>query len=273
MTYRGRFAPSPTGPLHFGSLATAVASYLDARAHGGAWLVRIEDIDTVRTVPGADHLILDTLAGFGLVSAEPVLYQSTRSAAYHTALARLRQPGDAYPCSCSRKEAGPGPYPGTCRNGPKHPENPLSWRVRFDSDPSLGDFVVLRADGLFSYQLAVVVDDAHQHITHVVRGADLLSSTPWQNHLQRLLGYPIPRYTHIPLATNANGEKLSKQTGAPPLDRDNAPALLRAALDFLGQPPPSGDTPAQILASAASHWRELTSPDHPPAAPPPGSHP
>lgn len=232
----------------------AVASYVDARAHGGAWIVRMEDVDAPRTVPGADRLILDTLAAFGMVSDEPVLYQSARTAAYREALERLKASGWAYACSCSRKIAGPGPYTGACRSGPRDPGTPLSWRVRFD-DPSLGDFVVLRADGLFSYQLAVVVDDAAQQITHVVRGADLLSSTPWQNWLQKLLGYPAPNYKHVPVATNPEGEKLSKQTGAPPLNAARAPELLREALRFLAQPEVEGETPRAILEAAARQWR------------------
>jgi len=259
VTYRGRFAPSPTGPLHFGSLVAAVASYLDARAHDGVWLVRVEDVDTPRSVPGADKLILETLEAFGMVSDEPVLYQSTRTQAYEAALERLTQMGAAYPCSCSRKDAGDGPYPGTCRSGPTEPGRPVSWRVRFDDPPHsetvLGDFVVRRSDGLFSYQLAVVVDDAEQRITHVVRGADLLESTPWQNRLQDLLGYPLPQYRHIPIATNRAGEKLSKQTGAEPVDPHRAVELLRDALRFLDQPEVAGATPHAIFQAAARAWR------------------
>jgi glutamyl-Q tRNA(Asp) synthetase len=258
--------------LHFGSLVAAVASYVDARAHGGAWIVRMEDVDTPRSVAGADKLILETLEAFGMVSDEPVLYQSTRTEAYAAALERLRQMGAAYPCSCSRKDVGEGPYPGTCRWGPKEPGRPVSWRVRFDDaasqekasgEKALGDFVVRRSDGLFSYQLAVVVDDAAQGITHVVRGADLLESTPWQNRLQMLLGYPIPQYRHIPIVTNEAGEKLSKQTGAEPIDLRRAAELVREALRFLGQPESSGEsagessgsTPREILHSAALAWR------------------
>ena len=254
MPYRGRFAPSPTGPLHFGSLVAAVASYLDARANDGTWLIRIEDVDTPRTVAGADRLILQTLDAFGMRSDEPVIYQSHRTDAYRAAFDRLRHTGSIYPCSCSRKEAGTGPYPGTCRERPLHPDRPISWRVRFD-DATLGDFVILRSDGLFSYQLAVVVDDAFQQITNIVRGADLITSTPWQNRLQELLAYPVPMYRHIRIATNAAGEKLSKQTGADPLDHRRAPALLRAALEFLEQPEPRGDSPEEILKSAALEWR------------------
>jgi len=247
--YRGRFAPSPTGPLHFGSLAAAVASYLDARTHGGAWLVRIEDVDTPRTVPGADRLILETLEAFALHWDEPVLYQSTCTDAYRAALERLKEMGAAYPCSCSRKESAAC----TCRNGMNDPSKPISWRVHYDPD-----FVVLRSDGLFSYQLAVVVDDAAQNITHVVRGADLLDSTPWQNHLQTLLGYPVPIYRHIPVVTNEAGEKLSKQTRAEPLDPTRAAELLLAALRFLGEPEVAGETPREILDEVIKKRDRLT---------------
>ncbi len=214
----------------------------------------MEDVDTPRCVPGSAQLILDTLRAFGMDSDEPVMYQSARTDAYCEALERLKEMGAAYPCSCSRKEAGAGPYPGTCRMGAKDPSHPLCWRVRFE-DPALGDFVVLRSDGLFSYQLAVVVDDAAQRITRVVRGADLLDSMPWQNWLQQLLGYPIPCYRHVPLAvTNDQGEKLSKQTRAMALDPQRAPELLRAALRFLKQPEAEGVTSREILACAAEHW-------------------
>lgn len=231
MNYRGRFAPSPTGPLHFGSLVAALASYTDARANNGAWLVRMEDVDTPRCFPGADQLILDTLQAFGLQWDEDVMYQSTRTDAYGAALEELKHRGAAYPCTCSRKDIGEGPYPGTCRSGPTSTGKPISWRVRYDGPE--GDFVVRRSDGLFSYQLAVVVDDAAQGITHVVRGADLLDSTPWQVHLQQLLGYPTPHYRHIPLVTNAQGEKLSKQTKAEPLDPSRVDELLQLAKEYL----------------------------------------
>jgi glutamyl-Q tRNA(Asp) synthetase len=233
--YIGRFAPSPTGPLHFGSLVTAVASYLDARAHRGRWLVRMEDVDQPRCMPGADAAILRTLGAFGFQWDGPVLYQSTRTGAYREALEHLRRKGAAYPCSCSRKEVGDLPYPGTCRAGVQDPARPPAWRVRFDSPE--GDFVIRRADGVFAYQLAVVVDDAAQGVTDVVRGADLLDSTPRQIRLQQLLGYSTPRYVHVPLATNADGEKLSKQTLAPPLNSAQPEKELRAAMRFLGLDP------------------------------------
>jgi glutamyl-Q tRNA(Asp) synthetase len=218
----GRFAPSPTGPLHFGSLVAAVASYVDARSKGGKWLVRMEDIDTPRVVPGADADILRTLEGFGFDWDGPVLYQSARTGAYRAALDQLRRNGFVYPCSCSRTTTAPC----TCTSGSR-------WRVRFEGD----DFTVLRADGIFAYQLAVVVDDAYQSVTDVVRGADLLDSTPRQIHLQKLLGLPTPRYRHVPVVVNDKGEKLSKQTLAPPLDPSNPAAQLEAALRFLELPP------------------------------------
>lgn len=219
----GRFAPTPSGPLHFGSLVAAVASYLDARSRGGQWLLRIEDIDTPRVVPGSAEDILETLERFGFEWDGPVLYQSTRIDAYREALDRLRRDGFVYPCSCSRTTTAPC----QCTSGPR-------WRVRFEGD----DFTVLRADGIFAYQLAVVVDDAWQGITDVVRGADLLDSTPRQIHLQKLLELPSPRYVHVPIVTNEKGEKLSKQTLAPPLDGNAAPELLIRALRLLGQEAP-----------------------------------
>lgn len=231
----GRFAPTPSGPLHFGSLVAAVASYLDARSRGGRWLVRMEDIDTPRVVPGAADDILETLERFGFEWDGPVLYQSTRIDAYREALEQLKRAGAVYPCSCSRTTTAPC----TCTSGPR-------WRVRFPGD----DFTVLRADGIFAYQLAVVVDDAYQGITDVVRGADLLDSTPRQIHLQKLLGFPTPRYVHVPVVTNEKGEKLSKQTLAPALDVNAAPELLKAALRFLGQNVPADDDLRSIWARA-----------------------
>jgi glutamyl-Q tRNA(Asp) synthetase len=225
MSYRGRFAPSPTGPLHFGSLVTAAASYIEARARGGEWLVRIEDVDVPRSVPGADADILRTLEAFGFEWDGPVVYQSTRTEAYREAFEELRRGDLIYACSCSRKEAGSC----TCRGGIRDASRPLAWRARFD------DFVVLRSDGYFAYQLAVVVDDEWQRITDVVRGADLLDSTPWQIWLQDALGYRRLRYRHVPVIVNKDGEKLSKQTGAPPLDLSRAPELLYEAVKLTGQ--------------------------------------
>jgi glutamyl-Q tRNA(Asp) synthetase len=253
--------------LHFGSLVAAVASYLDARRHGGAWLVRIEDVDEPRCVPGADSDILRTLERFGLEWDEPVIYQSARTDAYGEALDTLRRHGFVYPCGCSRKDAGPV-YAGTCRR--RAPQGtPVAWRLVTDDAPicfndrltgtycqnlaaEVGDFVVRRADGLFAYQLAVVVDDAAQGITDVVRGSDLLDSTPRQIWLQRLLGYPEPRYMHFPVVTNEAGEKLSKQTFAPPLRTEETCSDLARALRFLGFPLPeeAGLPPREMLRSA-----------------------
>ncbi len=280
--YRGRFAPSPTGPLHFGSLVAAVSSYLDAKHHRGIWLVRMEDLDTPRCVSGAAVNILSTLDAFGLHSDEPVLYQSQRTTAYEEALHKLRADGMTYPCCCTRKEIADsalngidGPvYPGTCRNGIPAGREKRAWRVRTNSLPvafddplqgritqhlerEIGDFVVKRADGLFAYQLAVVVDDAFQGITHIVRGADLLDSTPRQIYLQHLLGLHTPQYLHLPVAINALGEKLSKQTLAVPVDETHPASTLLSVLDFLQQQPPRelADCSARtILAWAIQHW-------------------
>ncbi|HLP96860.1 MAG TPA: tRNA glutamyl-Q(34) synthetase GluQRS [Sideroxyarcus sp.] len=280
--YRGRFAPSPTGPLHFGSLVAAVGSYLDAKHHHGTWLVRMEDLDAPRCMPGAADHILRTLNTFGLHSDEPVLYQSQRTAAYEAALRQLQGSGAAYPCCCTRKEIADSAlsgikghvYPGTCRNGIPGGREERAWRVRTNSEAigfddalqghisqqlesQIGDFVVKRADGLFAYQLAVVVDDALQGISHIVRGADLLASTPRQIHLQRLLGLPTPRYMHLPVAVNAAGEKLSKQTLAAPVDIAQPAATLLRVLAFLQQKPPvelaKGDV-TTILEWAAANW-------------------
>ncbi len=281
IAYRGRFAPSPTGVLHAGSLAAALASWLDARAHGGAWLVRIEDLDPPREVPGARRQIIDTLARFGLESDEPVVLQSRRSALYEDAFTRLRAAGLVYACTCSRRDieaasqaAGlkPGVYPGTCRARPVRAGARTAWRARvpdatvaFDDRAygrytqrlarDVGDFVVRRADGPWAYQLAVVVDDAAQGITDVVRGADLLDNTPRQIFLQRALGLPAPRYLHVPVVTNARGEKLSKQTGATALTDDVRGELERAAR-HLGLPRIGADTREAFLARAIELWRE-----------------
>jgi len=279
--YRGRFAPSPTGPLHFGSLLAAVASYADALAHAGTWLVRIEDLDRAREVPGAADAILRTLDAFGLHWQEPVLYQSRRTAAYADVLAALRARDLSYPCGCSRGDIAAegllgreGPiYPGTCRNGLRPGRRPRSERLRVDGvrirvedrvqgpiDQDLagevGDFVLRRADGIHAYQLAVVVDDAAQGMTDVVRGADLLSSTPRQVYLQRLLGLSQPRYAHVPVAVDAAGRKLSKSSASTPVDPcDPLPALLHA-WRFLGQavPPSSPASVAEFWQWAAGRW-------------------
>lgn len=282
--YRGRFAPSPTGPLHAGSLAAALASFLDARAHRGDWLVRMEDLDPPREVAGAADEILRTLTALGLEWDGPVLYQSTRGDAYRAALDALRARGVLFACACTRKEVadsaiaapdGSLVYPGTCRGGLAPGRVTRATRVRVDAavidfDDALqghvqqdlarevGDFVLVRADGLCAYQLAVVVDDAAQGITDVVRGADLLDSTPRQIFLQRLLGLPTPRYLHVPVATNPKGEKLSKQTLAAPVGRDRGSAALCGALGFLGQAPPAALDKAsvrELLDWAVANWR------------------
>ncbi len=261
--YRGRFAPSPSGPLHFGSLVAAMGSYLDAKFHQGKWLVRIEDLDLPRIVPGATSDILFALEKLGMEWDEKVLFQSQRSDVYQAALERLIQKEMIYPCTCSRKEIADSGrlgdsgliYPGTCRNKITHKERQAALRLRTDHFPvkltdalrgavcqqlerEVGDFVLRRADGVYAYQLAVIVDDEVQNITHVVRGADLLDSTPRQIYLQRLLGYTTPVYMHLPIVTNAQGEKLSKQTHAPPIDMSNVMPQMIAALQFLGQNPP-----------------------------------
>lgn len=277
----GRFAPSPTGPLHFGSLVAALASRCDAHAAGGRWLVRIEDVDEPRTVPGAEAAILAALARYGFVADGPVARQSEHGGRYAEALASLEARGLVYPCACTRREledaplstAGERVYPGTCRGGvppdrASRAGRALRMRVgeavvsfvdrvqgaqRQDLAREVGDFVVRRADGLASYQLAVVVDDADAGVTHVVRGADLLASTPRQIHLQRALALPTPSYLHVPVAIDASGEKLSKQTRAPALPDDPLPALL-AAWRFLGQPDAAPATLAEFWAHAFAAW-------------------
>ena len=263
--YIGRFAPSPTGLLHAGSLLAALGSCLDARAHGGQWLLRMEDVDAPRCSQAAADGILRQLEAFGFSWDGEVMWQQQRSEAYHAALETLRRAGHVYPCSCTRREIadsallapdGAHRYPGTCRNGLAPGRSPRAWRVRTepgliewedaiqgpqreDVAAAVGDFVLLRADGLFAYQLAVVVDDATQGVTHIVRGADLLDSTARQIHLQRLLGHPTPAYAHLPVVVNAAGEKLSKQTRAAPLDGNKPGPALAEALSRLGQPPPA----------------------------------
>ncbi len=316
--YRGRFAPSPTGPLHAGSLVAALASWLDARAHHGQWLVRIEDVDTPRCIPGADHTILQQLAACGLHPDQPPVWQSQRTAAYQAALDQLVHAGVAYPCACSRKDieaalAAAGQtkprngeliYPGTCRNGlhgrparawrlqtafleskvPKAQVNPaliatkiiafdtpiVHWQDRQlgaqqqDVAHEVGDFVLLRADGLFAYQLAVVVDDADQGITHIVRGVDLTDNTARQILLQQHLGLPTPHYLHTPLVLGANGEKLSKQNGAAALDTstpESARLALQQAASVLGFPA-GGSNTADLLATCTAEWRERFASDH-----------
>jgi glutamyl-Q tRNA(Asp) synthetase len=289
--YRGRFAPSPTGPLHLGSLATALGSWLDARAHGGTWLVRIEDVDVPRTVPGADRLILDQLQACGLEWDEAPVWQSQRTTHYQNALEQLITIDRIYGCQCSRKqieevlqkEGGliqPNQeliYPGTCRER-KVPIQNHALRIRFphecqisftdrdlgkqtqDVNTQVGDFVLRRADGLFTYQLAVVVDDHLQGITHIVRGEDLLSNTSRQIYLQQCLGYQTPSYLHLPLVTNDAGEKLSKQTKAAAVDSTHPESIresLCRAANHLGlQNDPIGGSITQWLNRKVQEWQE-----------------
>ncbi len=271
--YTGRFAPSPTGDLHFGSLVAAVASFLQARQAMGRWLVRIEDIDPPREVPGSAAAILRDLDRLGLKSNGPVLYQSTRTEAYQSAIEILLRQDKAYWCGCSRKDLpASGIYPGTCRNGLAKGKSHRSVRLRVDSvsiefadlvqgdirenlDTEVGDFVIQRADGLPAYQLAVVIDDAFQGITEVVRGADLLDSTARQIYLQRCLGLASPSYAHIPLAMHSDGKKLGKRYGTDPVASVPAAEAIFLALKFLGQSPPRGMELEQLWAWAIENWQ------------------
>jgi glutamyl-Q tRNA(Asp) synthetase len=283
--YVGRFAPSPSGPLHAGSIVAALASWLDARANGGRWLVRIEDVDGPRTAPGATEEIGRQLHALGLVPDEPPIFQSQRGAHYQAALDRLVAAGHAYPCGCTRRDidtelAAMGVpavrgaeriYPGTCRHG-LNGKPARAWRVRCGTadapvvikwhdrrlgaqtqnvTDAVGDFVLQRADGPWAYQLAVVVDDAAQGISNVVRGEDLADNTARQIHLQRLLGLPTPRYLHTPLVCDARGEKLSKSNGAPSLDV----TALRAAGAALGLPALTAVDAPDWLAQASAAWK------------------
>ena len=278
--YRGRFAPSPTGQLHAGSLVAAMASYLDARAHDGTWLVRIEDIDPPRDIPGAGEAILKTLAKLELFSDEPVLWQHDREEAYRTALSELESRGVVYGCACSRKEIlaedarlelQPGIYPGTCRQGTqgrkaravrfKTHQRPIAFEDRLvgrivqNVEKEVGDFVLKRADGLWAYQLAVVVDDGFQGVTDIVRGADLVDNTPRQIMLAQSLGYPVARYMHLPLVLNREGQKLSKQQGATPLNPDNLKGELERAWQHLGFPALKADSIADFWKTAVPLWK------------------
>ena len=274
--YRGRFAPSPSGSLHLGSLVAAVGSYAEAKTHNGEWLLRIENLDPLREVPGASSEILKTLEALGMEWDGSVVYQSQRREAYQAALARLERHRLIYPCCCSRKEildstlrGIEGPiYPGTCRKHLlRHPAS-AALRIRTDNTPikfndalrgpvlqrlqrDIGDFVLQRSDGVFAYQLAVVVDDGEQAVTHVVRGEDLLNSTSRQIYLQQLLGYPTPCYLHLPVVVNGKGEKLSKQTRAVPVNASNPVSELITVLRLLGQMPP----PELIDADITSFWK------------------
>ena len=280
--YRGRFAPSPTGPLHFGTLVAAVGSFLEARTHRGDWLVRMEDPDPPRVVTGAADEILRTLEACGLNWDGTVVRQSARSAAYHNALHQLRARRLLYCCACSRREIADSAiagiegfvYAGTCRQGVPSSrraraqrvitrganitfDDALQGRIEHDLEMDIGDFVLYRADQVYAYQLAVVIDDAEQGINHVVRGADLLDSTSRQIHLQRLLGLPTPHYAHLPVAVGETGEKLSKQTLAAPVDANRPVPALAATLAFLGQQPPAELNRASLKefwAWARANW-------------------
>ena len=292
--YVGRFAPSPTGPLHAGSLVAAVASFVDARAAGGRWLVRMEDLDRPRCKPAAGDTIQRQLEAYGLVWDGDVLVQSQRDDAYAAALDALAAKGAAYPCACTRSQLADAPrnpegeivYPGICRHGLPPGAVPRAWRVRVPDVSThfadrihgelqqnladdVGDFIVKRADGLFAYQLAVVVDDAFQGVTHVVRGADLLWNTPRQIYLQSLLGLPTPGYAHVPLILNSAGQKLSKQTRAAALPQAGRGSVMAHALAVLGHAPPAelaDAEPAQQLAWAVAHWQIQTVPTRPAVA-------
>jgi len=280
--YRGRFAPSPTGPLHLGSLTAAVASYLQARAHRGRWLVRIEDIDPPREVAGAAADQLETLAAFGLVSDEPVVYQSRSRALHERALAHLRGAGLAYACGCSRRDLPPsGIYPGTCRSGIPHGRTARSIRFRIPDAPieladrvfgpslhrldqSCGDFVIRRADSLMAYQLAVVVDDIEAGISEIVRGSDLLDSSPRQQAIYAALDAPVPGWMHLPLIVDRKGAKLSKSTQADPVRAETPVRALSLALAALGHRPPPGLRGLESLWQwALANWEAARVPREP----------
>ena len=283
--YRGRFAPSPTGSLHAGSLATALASWLDARTSDGAWIIRIEDLDPPRTIAGAASQIVETLARCGLESDEPIVFQSERTALYAAAFSRLQSAGLVYGCTCSRRDVEDvieaqsgwpvGVYPGTCAGGAAPDKSIRAYRARVQDEPlsfvdraagryaqnlkyDVGDFVIRRGDGLWAYQLAVVVDDGEQRITDVVRGADLLDNTPRQIYLQRALGLAMPRYLHVPLVLGATGEKLSKQTGATAIDGTRPVQALQAAAQHLGLGMIDAPAVDEFLKRAIEQWRKLS---------------
>ena len=288
--YIGRFAPSPSGLLHIGSLLTALASYADARANRGKWLVRMEDLDPPREMPGAAAHILHTLEAFGFEWDGEVVWQSRRHSLYRDALGRLKEKGLLYPCYCSRKDwqaaAAQGAdgfvYNGRCLRPEDRPhtDKPPAWRIRVNDETigfddgivghyaqnlarDIGDFVLLRADGFWAYQLAVVADDADQGITHIVRGQDLLVSTPRQIYLQRCLGFATPHYAHLPLLVNKHGQKWSKQTLAPALDENHKEQLLRQVLQYLNLPPaPEVSRPKALLSWAIEHWQPHKIPIH-----------
>ena len=266
---RGRFAPTPNGPLHPGSVVAALASCLSARHRGGEWHVRIDDVDTVRAVPGAADAILRELERLALLWDGPIVHQRNHSERYRNALARLERDGWTFGCACTRREAGPGPYPGTCRWGTARParairmradrsvsfDDAVQGRVSIDLPSATGDFIVHRADGIHAYHLAAVVDDGVLGVTEIVRGADLLSSTGPQVHVQRALGIPTPAYAHVPVATTATGAKLAKSSAAPSTAERPAAEVLRRALAFLGHQPPEGiDEPSDLVAWGIRNW-------------------
>jgi len=268
----GRFAPSPTGDLHFGSLVSAVGSYLAAKSAGGLWLLRIEDIDPPREIAGSATRIIEDLHRLGLVPDGPVLYQSARTEAYQAVIDRLLENGMAYPCACTRKDLSEtGRYPGTCRLGLPVGKYPRSIRLRIDADvctfndklqglvsdspaETFGDFVIRRADGLFAYQLAVVVDDEFQGVTQVVRGSDLIDSTSRQMCLQKALGFVSPDYMHLPVVISADGKKLSKRIQSDPVNQQEPVTAVWQALQFLGQNPPTGLSLGDLWQWALEHW-------------------
>jgi glutamyl-Q tRNA(Asp) synthetase len=272
--YRGRFAPSPTGALHLGSLVAALGSYLDARHHGGQWLIRIEDLDTPRVLPGAATKLLDTLSALGLESDLPVLYQSTRLAAYAAALDHLQHQGLLYACSCSRRDTTDGPYAGLCRRGTRGPP-PHALRLRLPDDAEvsfcdvfqgprqqsfarLGDPILKRRDGQIAYQLAVVVDDAQQGVTHVIRGGDLIDSTGWQLQLRSHLQLPPVIHGHLPVVVETDGNKLAKSASSAAISGWNPQHALVEALWLLRQEPPAGletEPVPRVLDWAVRNWR------------------
>jgi len=270
--YIGRFAPSPSGPLHDGSLVAAMASYLDARAHKGQWLLRIEDIDTPRTVAGADKTIMAQLSCLGMHWDAPPTWQSHRLDRYRAVFEQLNARQLVYGCACTRRQLTGGAYPGTCRRGLAPGQRARAWRLRVpegvvhfndrwqgsqsqDVATEVGDFIIRRADGLWAYQFVVVIDDADQGITDIVRGMDLLDSTARQRILAQLLGAPAPRTMHVPLLLDEAGQKLSKQNHAPPLDHTNAVAALVKAWKHLGFPPlPGTNTVSEFWAQALPQW-------------------
>jgi len=278
LPYIGRFAPSPTGPVHFGTLIAAVGSYLQAKKNNGRWLIRIEDVDTTRAISGADNEILNTLEAFGFEWQDEIIYQSRREQFYREALDYLTAKNLTFPCVCSRKklsETGTDIYPGSCRDR-RFPEKKThairllakDTHIEFNDrvmgkqaqniQQQCGDFILRRRDGLFAYQLAVVVDDALQNITEVVRGADLLDSTPRQIYLQQLMGYNTPEYCHLPLVVDIHGNKISKSEGAARVNIKHKEKLLVAALDFLGQQPAEDLSSAsldEIWDWAIKHWQ------------------